>query len=98
MKLPIEPGLYTEIRDEKTFKNHKHEKLSPHYIQKVIETILTKNQDLHQHEELIKSTFCYDTLLTSLEDHFIEHKADEMEFNEIIRKFIKLLVTPFILG
>ncbi|MCR3906503.1 MAG: hypothetical protein NUK62_05715 [Tenericutes bacterium] len=81
--------LYTENRDGKNIKKHKHPKLSSNYIQKVIETILTKNQDLHQHEELIRSTFGFDTPLISLNNLFSEYKLDETEFNEIIRKFIK---------
>jgi len=81
--------LYTEIRDGKTIKTHKHQKLSPHYIQKVIETIFKKNQDLQKHEELIKSTFGFGTPVIQFTSLISKHKLDETEFNEIIGKFIK---------
>ena len=81
--------LYTEIRDGKIAKIHKHQKLSPNYIQKIIETILVKNRDLRQHEELIRSTFGFGTPLTSLTDLISKYNLDEIKFNEIIAKFIK---------
>jgi len=81
--------LYTEIRDGKAIKIHKHQKLSSNYIQKVIETIFKKNQDLQKHEELIKSTFGFGTPVNSFTDLITNFNLDEEEFYEIIGKFIK---------
>lgn len=81
-------NLYTEIRDEKTIKMNKHQKLSTNYIKKVIQTIFKKNQVLQKHEELIKSTFGFETPVVSITNLLSKYKLNEVEFNKIISKFI----------
>lgn len=84
--------LYTVVRDGKATKIHKHQKLSSEYIQKIIETVLTKNRDISQHAELIRSTFGFETSLMSHADLIVEYKLEEKEFIDIIGKFIKSFI------
>ena len=84
--------LFTQVADGKTSRIIKHPNLSSEYIQNIIEKIFEKKKDLEQHENLIISTFGFNTTIITKTELISKHHLDKNEYVQIISKFIKYFI------
>jgi len=84
--------LFTQVADGKTSRIIKHPNLSSGYIQNITEKIFEKKKELKQHENLIRSTFGFNTAQIMKAELITQHHLDENGYVQIISKFIRYFI------